>query len=233
MIRRSGVRAAAIASAVAAGMALIAPTAAWAVPSTQIVQGEVLTLVSVADWDAASSLRPGQPVRWDVTVSADAPEPGTVRVGVSATGDADLVVDAALCTQAWTAGGCPGGETVVRAAWSIPRDGAEVSLVEMSDDDAAHLRLSIALADAQLGSTLADAQLGSTLADAQLGSTEVRVHAQGSGESATVGPGGGLATTGPSPVAPWAVGGALLLLAAGWALAAAARARAAAKDGGS
>jgi len=215
MIRRSGVRAAAIASAVAAGMALIAPTAAWAVPSTQIVQGEVLTLVSVADWDAASSLRPGQPVRWDVTVSADAPEPGTVRVGVSATGDADLVVDAALCTQAWTAGGCPGGETVVRAAWSIPRDGAEVSLVEMSDDDAAHLRLSIALADAQLGST------------------EVRVHAQGSGESATVGPGGGLATTGPSPVAPWAVGGALLLLAAGWALAAAARARAAAKDGGS
>ena len=224
MIRRSGVRAAAIASAVAAGMALIAPTAAWAVPSTQIVQGEVLTLVSVADWDAASSIRPGQPVRWDVTVSADAPEPGTVRVGVSATGDADLVVDAALCTQAWTAGGCPGGETVVRAAWSIPRDGAEVSLVEMSDDDAAHLRLSIALADAQLGSTLADAQLGST---------EVRVHAQGAGESATVGPGGGLATTGPSPVAPWAVGGALLLLAAGWALAAAARARAAAKDGGS
>ncbi|CAH0149807.1 hypothetical protein [Microbacterium foliorum] len=224
MIRRSGVRAAAIASAVAAGMALIAPTAAWAVPSTQIVQGEVLTLVSVADWDAASSLRPGQPVRWDVTVSADAPEPGTVRVGVSATGDADLVVDAALCTQAWTAGGCPGGETVVRAAWSIPRDGSEVSLVEMSDDDAAHLRLSIALADAQLGSTLADAQLGST---------EVRVHAQGAGESATVGPGGGLATTGPSPVAPWAVGGALLLLAAGWALAAAARARAAAKDGGS
>lgn len=215
MIRRSGVRAAAIASAVAAGMALIAPTAAWAVPSTQIVQGEVLTLVSVADWDAASSLRPGQPVRWDVTVSADAPEPGTVRVGVSATGDADLVVDAALCTQAWTAGGCPGGETVVRAAWSIPRDGSEVSLVEMSDDDAAHLRLSIALADAQLGST------------------EVRVHAQGAGESATVGPGGGLATTGPSPVAPWAVGGALLLLAAGWALAAAARARAAAKDGGS
>lgn len=215
MIRRSGVRAAAIASAVAAGMALIAPSAAWAVPSTQIVQGEVLTLVSVADWDAASSLRPGQPVRWDVTVSADAPEPGTVRVGVSATGDADLVVDAALCTQAWTAGGCPGGETVVRAAWSIPRDGAEVSLVEMSDDDAAHLRLSIALADAQLGST------------------EVRVHAQGAGESATVGPGGGLATTGPSPVAPWAVGGALLLLAAGWALAAAARARAAAKDGGS
>lgn len=215
MISRAGVKVAVIASAVAAGVVLGAPTSAWAVPSTQIVQGEVLTLVSVADWDAASSLRPGQPVRWDVTVSADAPEPGTVRVGISATGDADLVVDAALCTHAWTAGGCPDGETVVRAAWPIPRDGSEISLVEMSDGDAAHLRLSIALADEQPGST------------------EVRVHAQGAGESATVGPGGGLAATGPSPVAPWAVGGALVLLTVGWALAAAARARAAAQGGGS
>ncbi|KAA0962776.1 hypothetical protein FQ142_05575 [Microbacterium sp. ANT_H45B] len=215
MISRAGVKAAVIASAVAAGVMLVAPTAAWAAPSTQIVQGEVLTLVSVADWDAASSLRPGQPVRWDVTVSADAPEPGTVRVGISATGDAGLVLDAALCTHAWTAGGCPGGETVVRSAWPIPRDGSEISLVEMSDSDAAHLRLSIALADEQPGST------------------EVRVHAQGAGESATVGPGGGLAATGPSPVAPWAVGGALVLLTVGWALAAAARARAAAQGGGS
>lgn len=208
MITRGRARAAAVASAVAAGMVLVAPAAAWAVPSTQVVQGEVLRLVSVADWDAASSLRPGQPVRWDVTVSADAPDPGTVRVGISATGEADLVVDAALCAGAWTSGGCPDGETVVRTAWPIPRDGSEVSLVEMSDGDAAHLRLSISLADAQRGST------------------EVRVHAQGAGESAMAGlGGGGLASTGPSPVAPWAVGGALVLLAAGWALAASARAR--------
>lgn len=207
MMARGGARAAGVAGAVAVGMMLVAPTAAWAVPSTEVVQGEVLRLVSVADWDAASSLRPGQPVRWDVTVSADAPDPGTVRVGISATGDADLLVDAALCARAWTAGGCPEGETVVRAAWPIPRDGSEISLVEMSDGDAAHLRLSISLTDAQPGST------------------EVRVHAQGAGESATVGPGGGLAATGASPVAPWGVGGALMLLAAGWALAGAARAR--------
>lgn len=198
MTRRRG---AALLTALAVAGALLAPAPAWAAPTTQVIQGEVLRLVSVADWDAASSLLPGEPVRWDVAVSADAPDPGTVRIAVSASGDAPLVVDVSLCLSAWTASGCPGGETALRSAWSIPRDGVEIPLTEIADTQVAHLRLAIALDPADSG-----------------GSTEVRVHAQGAGESAVVGPDGGLATTGLSPVVPGVLAGGVVLALIGAAL---------------
>lgn len=188
-------------SAIVIGMT-VAAGPAWAAPSTQIVQGEVLRLVSVADWDAASSLLPGQPVQWDVTVSAEAPDPGTVAVGISASGGAALVMDVLRCAQEWDASGCPDGQVTLESGWSIPRDGVEMPLVEMADTDVAHLRLVIALDGADAGST------------------QVRVHARGAGESASIAPDGGLATTGAAPLAPWAIGGALALVAGGAALSA-------------
>ena len=182
------------ASAVIA-LALIATAApAWAAPTTEVIQGQVLRLVSVADWDAAGTLLPGQPVQWDVAVSADAPDPGVVTIGVSATGDAPLLLDASLCEEDWQAGGCPGGEVVLRTGWNIPRDGGEVKLAEMTDTDVAHLRLSIAVSRG-----------------AAPGSTNVRVHASGEGETVVVGPDGGLAITGMSSPVPWILtGGAVL-----------------------
>lgn len=178
-----------------AAVALATPTVATAAPTTQVIQGSVLRLVSAADWDAAAGLLPGQPVRWDVTVSADAPDPGTVQIAISATGDALLLVDASLCAEAWTDTGCPAGATPLRAAWSIPRDGVEVRLAEMADTDVAHLRLAITLDPADAA-----------------GSTEVRVHASGAGETVVVAPDGGLATTGASPWPAWSVGAAAVLL---------------------
>ncbi|WP_223586010.1 hypothetical protein [Microbacterium sp. OVT16B] len=186
----------------------IGASPAWAAPSTQVVQGQVLRLVSVADWDAAASLLPGAPVQWDVAVSADAPDPGTVTIGVSASGDASLVVDASLCMSAWTPSGCPGGSTILRTGWSIPRDGAEIALAQMADTEVGHLRLSIALA-----------------ADDEGGRTEVRVHAHGAGESAVIGPDGGLATTGMSPVVLWILGGGAVLVVVGAVLLVARRRR--------
>lgn len=172
-------------------------TPAWAAPTTEIIQGDVLRLVSVADWDAASRLLPGEPVRWDVAVSADAPDPGLVEIAVSAEGETALIVDVSLCLREWTATGCPGGATELRSAWEIPRDGAEVPLVEIADTEVAHLRLTISLDAAD-----------------DRGTTDVRVHAQGAGESAVVGPDGGLATTGLSPAVSWnlAAGAALVTL---------------------
>lgn len=177
------------------GLAVAQP--AWAAPTTQVVQGDVLRLVSVADWDAAASMRPGEPVQWDVAVSADAPDPGTVSIGVSATGDAVLIVDASVCLQEWTASGCPGGESVLRSDWDIPRDGVEAALTSMSDTQTAHLRLTIALAAGGDGET------------------DVRVHAAGAGESVVIGGDGGLATTGMSPVVYWVLGGGLAALLIG------------------
>lgn len=202
------------ASAIIVGV-LFSAGPAWAAPSTEVVQGEVLRLVSTADWDAASSLLPGQPVQWDVTVSAQAPDPGIVAVGVSASGDAPLVVDALGCAQEWDATGCVAGEITLRSDWVLPRDGTEVELLEIADTETAHLRLVIALTGDDVGTT------------------HVRVHAQGAGESAVIGPDGGLATTGLSPLVPWAAGVGAVLLAGGLVFAARHRDRAPAQPSAS
>lgn len=199
--------------ATAAAVALLAAAPAWAAPSTEVVQGRVLRLVSVADWSAASSLLPGQIVQWDVTVSAEAADPGVVTVGVSADGEAELVVEVLGCDTEWDESGCSEGETTVRSAWAIRRDGVEVPLLEMADTDVAYLRMVVALA-----------------ADDD-GSTQMRVHARGAGESAMIGPDGGLATTGMSPLAPWVVGTGLALVGGGAALSAVRRRRASAEIG--
>jgi hypothetical protein len=185
-------------AALVLAFALLGASPAAAAPTTQVVQGQVLRLVSTADWEVASSLVPGQRVQWDVAVSADAPDPGTVDIGISATGDADLAVDVAICLREWEPDGCPGGATVVRSAWDLPRDGEEVHLADIADTEVAHVRLTIVLAG-----------------DDALGSTQVRVHAAGAGESASVGPDGGLATTGLSPVVPWSFAAAAALIVLG------------------
>lgn len=182
-------------------LAAAMPSAAWAAPTAQVIQGSVLRLVSVADWEAAAVLLPDQPVRWDVAVSADAPDPGVVRIGVSATGDVRLLLDISMCMRAWTAAGCPGGATELRTGWSIPRDGGEVPLAKIVDTETARLRLTISVAPAD----------GS-------GSTDVRVIARGAGETVAAGPGGGLATTGLPPGLPWGVGASGVLVACGAAL---------------
>ena len=181
--------------------AIAAPRTAWAAPTTQVIQGDVLRLVSVADWDAAAGMLPGQPMRWDVAVSAQAADPGVIRIGMSATGEASLVVDVAMCREAWEGTDCPGGASTLREDWRIPRDGAETPLAEIADTEAAHLRLAITLEPGDAA-----------------GSTDVRVQARGAGETVAVGPDGGLAVTGPSPGMAWVFGAGLLLALAGAAL---------------
>lgn len=194
-------RAASAVLALAAFLVLGVSSAAWAAPTTEVIQGRVLRLVSVADWEAARGLLPGQSVGWDVTVSARAPEPGSVRIGVSATGDAPLRLDIALCSRPWQGDECLPGATPLRTQWRIPRDGREVALTEIADTDTAHLRLTIAL----------EPHDGA-------GSTQVRVLAHGAGETAVVGPGGSLAATGSPPWLPAVLGGAVLLAAGGIAI---------------
>lgn len=183
----------------------LAATPAWAAPTTEIIQGRVLRLVSVADWSAASSLLPGERVQWDVEVSADAPDPGTVTVAVSATGGAPLVIDAALCMQPWQASGCPSGARTLESGWSIPRDGSEVALADFPASDVAHLRLWI---------TLGGEEGGGGDDDDGAGITDVRVHARGVGEAVVTGPDGALPATGGTAAAG-VVGAAVGLFLAG------------------
>lgn len=190
----------ALAAVLLAIAVIVTPGAAWAAPTTQVIQGSVLRLVSVADWAAAGSLLPGQPVQWDIEVSADAPDPGVIRIAVSATGEAHLLLDVSTCAEAWTESGCPVGATALRTRWDIPRDGVEVPLLQVADTETTHLRLAIVL----------DPSGGSGA-----GSTDVRVHAQGAGETVVAGSDGALATTGLLSAAPWIVGAGAGLIGSG------------------
>ena len=176
---------------------------AWAAPTTEVIQGRILRLVSVADWAAAGAMRPGQEIPWDVAVSADSPDPGIVKITLSATGDAPLILDVSMCRERWRASRCPGGAVALRSGWEIPRDGSEVELLQLGDTAAAHVRFGIRLAPG-----------------VETGSTDVRLHARGEGEAVAVGPDGGLAATGGSLVGPWTLAAGAVLIVGGLLLAA-------------
>lgn len=182
--------------------ALLPARPASAASTTEVIQGDIIRLVSVADWDAAGSLRPGEAVQWDVAVSAETPEPGTVTIAMSATGGTELLIDAELCIYAWTDEGCPGGATELRDGWSIPRDGGQTAIAQMADTETAHVRLWVTLATGT----------GAT-------ATNVRLHASGVGDPVVVGQDGYLAATGVPMAIPAALAaGAALLLVASIAL---------------
>ncbi len=186
------------------------PASAGAAPTTETVQGRYLRIDSTADWRIAAAMGPGDEVRWDLAVSADAPSPGSVRLGVSATGAIGLDVDVRLCGQAWQGETCPTGARTLRTGWPVPLDGRTAELDAMPADAVAHLRI--------------DVRVPATDEDLR-GSTEIRVHADGFGDSIETGPGASAvlsATGGSMPVALVVVGGVLvggavvLLLAVRW-----------------
>lgn len=171
----------------ALGLAVI-PSLLVAIPSSatttsQVVQGQYLRIVSVADWEAALRLSSHDSVQWDLTISADTPAPGTVTLGVSAAGDTPLTIDAVLCLEEWRADECPSGATTLRSRWNVPRNAPVVTLAEMASTDVGHLRLEVSL--------------GSPLGEPR-NPTELRVHAKDEQESISAGSDEGLASTGMS-----------------------------------
>ncbi|MGO1266501.1 MAG: hypothetical protein ACTMIY_07715 [Microbacterium gubbeenense] len=173
--------------------ALVLVASASAAEDTEVVPGEYVRLVSVADWDRAAGMAPGESMRWDLEISADAPEPGTLAVAMSAAGGTPLVIDAALCLEEWQGETCPGGAEDLRAAWEISRDGELVTLEEFDAADVANLRLQVGVLGGSAGDT-----------------TQMRVYAIGAGERVGTGP--GLSPTGSWSASPWLLGGGAMLL---------------------
>lgn len=197
MSRRDRRARAALAALAGALLVIASAPAAAAAPATEIVQGRYVRIVSRADWAAAAAMGPEASVRWDLEISAAAPSPGTVRVGVSALGDAPVAVDVRLCPVAWQGEDCVGGAQLLRRAWGVPRDGRTVELDAISSDDVAHVRLDVRLAGGR-----------------EAGATQIRVHADGLGDRIQTGPGGQLPATGGSLPLPAIVAGGALLVAA-------------------
>lgn len=193
----------------------LSATPAQAAVVTETVQGRYVRIVSSADWSAATAMTDGMSVRWDLTVSAHAPDPGSVRVSVSASGAVPLAIDVRTCADPWQESGCSSGERTLRADWTMPLGGQPVELEAMSADAVAHLRLDVRIGD--------EARYGA--------STQIRVQADGFGDTVQIGPGSEhpLPATGGAIPVPVIVAGGVLVSAAAVLLVVAARRR---RDGG-
>ncbi|WP_295013307.1 hypothetical protein [uncultured Microbacterium sp.] len=188
-----------VAVALAAAVLWLLPGApARASQSTEVIQGRYVRIVSTADWAAASALA-GASVRWELTVSADAPDPGRIRLGMSGTGTVALVADVSLCTSATADGACTSPTETLRTDWAIPRDGVTVPLDAVPSDRVAHVRIDVRMEGA----------------GAPGASTQLRVHADGLGDRLETGPTDptALATTGAAPPVVVIVAAGLLIAA--------------------
>lgn len=184
--------------------ALVAGPAPGAHAATVVTttSSRYLTLTSVVGPERFAALRPGDPVRWTVGVTAHPPTPATIRLGLTATGAlvSSLVVSVIACPTPWAGVTCPGvPETLLR------------------DTPAATLPASPPLAIGSMPST-AQRWLAVDLVippgSTSRGSAEVAVWAWGSGDSVS-------ASTRPSELADTGTGAPELpLVLAGGAVAA-------------
>lgn len=214
-----------VAAAVTTSMLSPQPAQAAAVASLaseQVVQGEVLRLTSILDAARAGNLEPGADAVWIVGVEAITDEPGTVDIALEfGAGAPRLTIAVAVCDERWNGTDCPSGARAlptVTAASSAARH----PLAEMRTSEQRWLRLTVSLADGTDGT-----DAGTAGADEPVDPIrrELVVRATGFGESASIGPGGDIAATGP-PFAPSALAAAAVLLtAAGAALVRRPRAR--------
>ncbi|GAA4781637.1 hypothetical protein [Microbacterium gilvum] len=177
---------------------------ASAAESTEVYQGSVIRVVSVADWERAGRLAPGEAVDWTLDISASPPDPGTLEVGVRGGGELPVSLDAETCSRPWQGASCTGERTTLLEGWRPAGDGT-TWIEEVDADRSVHLRLVVSRDD--------DAVEGQE--------AEVAVHVRGASEEIIVGeqppplaPTGG----GPHPLLPAIVAGVLgaAIAATGW-----------------
>ncbi len=93
---------------------LATPGQARAVTTEEVIHGTYLSLTSIGDKDRMTNMAPNEPVPWQVGVSAQTRDPGTVTISLSARGALavnpdGLQVMVAICTTRWVNGACPTG----------------------------------------------------------------------------------------------------------------------------
>lgn len=98
----------------AVSIIMVVPTDhAHAAETETHINGAVLKLTSIGDTELMTNLQPGIPVEWQVGISANAPDPGTVDISLSASDDATdaqkLTVAVDSCRTRWNAKICSTG----------------------------------------------------------------------------------------------------------------------------
>ncbi|WP_194822420.1 signal peptidase I [Micromonospora sp. S-DT3-3-22] len=94
---------------------LVPPSQARAETTENIIHSKSLTLISIGDQDRMTHMVPDDPVPWQVGVTAQARQPGTVTISLAALGALalnphGLQVMVAVCAKRWVESACPTGE---------------------------------------------------------------------------------------------------------------------------
>lgn len=180
---RARAGAASVAVLLAASLVAVPAPRAAADSSVTVIEGDVLRLVSIED-DEMRNLVPGRTVVWQVGVMAEPAVQGLVRVLLSSGGDAHLGLryDVVWCPVQWQSHGCDDTQPGLPLQ-TIPVDGAERELATVPADEEVWLRVAVTMP--------------STTDPDLAGRVDIRVRAEGSGDSIVVDTGGGaLAETG-------------------------------------
>lgn len=158
------------------------------VESTSVARGTYLTLTSIGDAEAMSNMQPNVPVLWQIGVSADAPEPGTVSLSLEASGDSSLGLSLEIrsCSVQWVGGVCDGAERSIQPRLEAPLNSGLQLLESMP---ASEQRWMLVSAMVPPGGE---------------GEVSLAVRAQGDSDSIAVGPGtvGTIARTGAASAPP-------------------------------
>lgn len=135
-------------SVVAVSVALACSVTPARAADREVISGEHLTLISISD-ASMTSLRPGSWATWIVGITADAPDPGTIKVSLSGTGSSEIALDARVtsCVEAWQSGTCPGTSAELRRTAAFTLDGREESLTSFPAEQDRWLLIKVRLAE--------------------------------------------------------------------------------------
>ncbi|MCU1510122.1 MAG: hypothetical protein JWQ12_2387 [Glaciihabitans sp.] len=164
----------------AASSWMVVPQSARAAQVEQVTQGSVIRLVSIGDALEMADLTPGIPTLWQVGVSANAPEPGTITLSLAAGGPlaespAGLTVGAEGCDVRWVGNTCASGQrTLIAPQPAVALGGAAQALGTITTADQRWILVSALVPDA---------------ASVRAGTAEVRITATGMGDSQSAGSG--------------------------------------------
>jgi signal peptidase len=202
--RRLAERGGAVTAVGLLGAALLVGAPAPAEARERVIRGEVITLVSI-EQPEMRTLTPGARAVWQVGVSADTAESGTITLALAAAGDdargLSYRVDA--CPRRWVDSACDGARALIDEPVAAHHPERQVGTIRA--DEPAWLRIEVTL---------------TTDAGSLETPVELILRARGVGDA--VGTGTGLPTTGGS--FPWPLlGAALILTTAGAGILAGAR----------
>lgn len=172
----------------ALGLALGSPVQAV---TEEVITSDHLTLTSIGDREAMSQLAPGEPVQWQVGVTAAESEPGEVRVELVGNGNPGLRLHSTIrsCDRRWVEGTCAGETDKLLVPGPVAVDGSIRRLTSMPVAEERWLLFELWLPEGP-----APVAAGEPV--------QLAVHASGSGDEIAVSPGpfGPLAATGTNPL---------------------------------